>query len=401
MKKNNRMRRCCFGLAVSLAAVFCLHPGEIVRAAGQPAVEGENADRPEAAGEGLIGLTGSQAGSALETVDTTGAEYRNYMRRLNGVESVSDLADQGFEPIESQIFQVTLENFGEVTFIPALDTRYRRLALFLTGETGAVLYRTEQLETNYRVRGRMKQATKGIAGVSFQDVNKDGLTDILLITVCAGSGDAAQEKNGRVGDVLFQGTDGFYRDWRLSDKINRFGMSKSLKLMRAFVEDGDSTEFLYTAVTLEELLSHGFEIITEQCHWRSFEKAGRLQVVPGTFRMAGYDVFLIYLVNEQGNIMWSFQPMENYDNLYALRGVTCRDIDGDGLKDIVVLARYSTEDDAGGMRVESDYVIYYQRTDGFDADTGFKKHYRCAEEDTLEELVKRARAWWGWSEDAD
>ena len=175
-------------------------------------------------------------------------------------------------------------------------------------------------------------------------------------------------------------------------------MSKSLKLMQAFVEDGDSTEFLYTAVTLEELLNHGFTIITEQCHWRDFEKAGRLRVVPGTFRMAGYDVFLIYLVNEQGNIVWSFQPMENYDNLYALRGVTCRDIDGDGLKDIVVLARYSMEDDGGGMSVKSDYEIYYQRTDGFDADTGFKKEYRCGEEDTMEELVGKARAFWGWSD---
>lgn len=174
-------------------------------------------------------------------------------------------------------------------------------------------------------------------------------------------------------------------------------MNKSLKLMTAFVTDGDSTEFLYTAVTLEELLSHGFTIITEQCYWRDFEKLGRLRVVPGTFRAAGYDIFFIYLVNEQGNIVWSFQPMGDYDNLYALRGMTCRDVDGDGMKDLVVLARYSREDDRGGMAVESDYEIYYQRTGGFDTDTGFKATYRCGDTDTVEELVERARAFWGWS----
>ena len=33
--------------------------------------------------------------------------------------------------------------------------------------------------------------------------------------------------------------------------------------------------------------------------------------------------------------------MGEYEHLYALKGVTCQDIDGDGLKDIVILADYS------------------------------------------------------------
>ena len=77
--------------------------------------------------------------------------------------------------------------------------------------------------------------------------------------------------------------------------------------------------------------------------------------------------------------------------------MTCKDVDGDGMKDLVVLARYSREDDRGGMVVESDYEIYYQRTGGFDTDTGFKATYRCNDTDTVEELVERARAFWGWS----
>ena len=95
----------------------------------------------------------------------------------------------------------------------------------------------------------------------------------------------------------------------------------------SFVRDGNSTEFLYTAMTQKELLDHGFRIIEEQGYWRNFEKMGRLQVVPGTYTMADYNVFMIYLVNEQGYIVWSFQPMGEYDNLYALKGLVCKDVD--------------------------------------------------------------------------
>lgn len=389
MKKENFIRKMRRLFLAGLILAVCILPG--LRADAK-----EEADRPEAAGEGLVGLLGSPA-ATVAAADTTGMEYRSYLQRVEGIDRISELPDRGFTVIESQVFRVELENFGEVSFVPALDERYHRLVVFLEGQDGSILYRTQELAANYLARGKMMQAAKGIAGVSFQDVNGDGLTDILLIASCTDEGAFPAKRVVRVGDVLFQDGRGFYRDWRLSDEINRFGMNKSLKLMAAFVMDGDSTEFLYTAVTLEELLSHGFEIIKEQCYVREFEKLGRLRVVPGTFRAAGYDMFFIYLVNEQGNIAWSFQPMGDYDNLYALRGMTCRDVDGDGMKDIVVLARYSREDDRGGMTVESDYEIYYQRTGGFDTDTGFKATYRCEDTDTVEELVEKARAYWGWS----
>ena len=152
---------------------------------------------------------------------------------------------------------------------------------------------------------------------------------------------------------------------------------------------------------MEELQSNGLQIIEEQCYWRSFEKLGKLQVVPGIYRIADYDIFMIYLINEQGYIVSSLQPMGDFDNLYALKGINCRDIDGDGLKDIVVLARYSYEGSEGQLVVESDYAIYYQRTGGFSADTDIKSIYQCSEEDTMEALVKKARAYWGWKTEDD
>ncbi|MFG6324998.1 MAG: VCBS repeat-containing protein [Lachnospiraceae bacterium] len=276
---------------------------------------------------------------------------------------------------------------------------YNRLALFFVDGDGTILYKSDHLETNSCVIGQMQQPAQEMVSVAFQDLNGDKLTDIILITSC----DVGDGKKYRIGDVLFQDTEGliFYRDYRISDKINRFGMNQNTDSITAFVRDGNSTEFLYTSVTLKELLQHGFKIITEQCHTRTFGKLGKLQVVPGTYRIADYDVFMIYLVNEQGDIVSALQPMGDYDNLYALKGINCRDIDGDGLKDIIVFAKYSYEDENHKLAVASDYSIYYQRTGGFSADTEIKGKYQCSEEDTMQTLVEKARAYWGWKTDDD
>ena len=115
--------------------------------------------------------------------------------------------------------------------------------------------------------------------------------------------------------------------------------------------------------------------------------------------MADYEFLMIYLVNEEGYIVSSLQPMENYDNLYALRGISCQDIDGDGLKDIVVRGRYSYEGEAHQLMIEADYSVYYQRTGGFVQDREIKKSYRCGEEETMDEIVEACRAYWGWKQE--
>ena len=343
------------------------------------------------------GCPGSVEAASGENAEELQLQYEEYRQRFDAIGQVSDIPGQDFNIIGSQVFPVTLETYGEILFIPALDAKYNRMAIFLADADEKIVYKTDQLESNNRNTGELRQPNQGIAAVSFQDVDGDGLTDIVLITTCKNEKEAFFRDTYKVGEVLFRKDQGFYRDWRLSDKINRFSMNKSIRFVTSFVRDGNSVEFLYTATTQDELLRQGFEIFNELCYWRDFEKMGRLRVVPGIYSMADYDVFMIYLVNEQGYIVWSFQPMRDYDNLYALKGITCRDIDGDGLKDIVVLARYSYEDDNNELVITSDYDIYYQRTGGFYADTEFKKLYQSVEEDTMEGLVQKARAFWGWS----
>jgi hypothetical protein len=326
------------------------------------------------------------------------ALYQEYEDRFESIIHVNQLEELGYAVDESQTFPVLLETFGqeEVIFISAMEENYNRVALFFTDKDGNVIYKCNRLETNYVYEGVMKQPTESIASVSFQDVNHDSRTDIILITKCVNDEGEYAGKSYKVGDVLFQGDKSFYRDWRISDKINRFSMNMNAKCIISFVKDNCTTEFLYTATTLEELLENGFEVIEEQCYSRNFEKLGRLQTVPGMFKMSEYNIFMIYLVDSQGNIVWSCQPMKDYDSLYSLKGTTGKDVDGDGMKDLVVLARYSDEGPDGKIEVKSDCSIYYQRTSGFDTDIGFHKFYTCTEEDTLEAIVTKIREYWGW-----
>ncbi len=326
------------------------------------------------------------------------SDYREYQSRFASIEHVEDLEEKGFAVLEDQVFSPSLESFGEeeLTLIPAMETRWRRLALFLADGEGQILWKSEDLETNGRIRGELGQATRDIAAVSFSDANGDGLTDILIITRCENPSGAYEGMPYKVGDVLFQGDGTFYRDWRISDKLNRFSMNKSADSILAFVRDGESTEFLYTASTLEELLAGGFRMEENQCYTRDFEKLGKLTVVPGTAGVSTYRTFLVYLVNEQGDIVWSLQPMGDSDSFYSLQGINGRDVDGDGLKDLVVLARYETEGEEGEARVETRCAVYYQRTAGFEADTEFAKTYQCTEEDTMEDMIQKIREYWGW-----
>ncbi len=337
--------------------------------------------------------------SAADDTDLLLQEYQDYRQRFDGIKTADDIDAAGFRVIEDQIFPIQILSCGEASFIPAFDRQYMRLALFLADKDGNIVYKTDQLETNNRNPGELLQYNQRIAAVSFLDMNRDGLTDIGLITYCMNRSGDYSGKFYKVGDVLFQNSTGFYRDYRISDRINRFSMNKSIKMIISYVRDRYSTEFLYTATTLAELKQKGLQIITEQHYTRQFEKLGQLEVVPGFYSMADYDIFMIYLVDEQGDIVWSLQPMGEYDNLYALKGMAWRDIDGDGMRDIAVLARYSYENSVGYMIIQTDYSIYYQRTDGFSADTELKNLYRCSDDTTMTDLIQNAHSYWGWPDE--
>lgn len=364
------------------------------------------------------------------------AAYHAYEERFAGIENVADITAMDYAVVEKHVFDIPLVNemtvavtpdieevvptevvrpespykFGEedavvlqavptVRFYCAIEKDCHRAAVFLADSEEKIIYKTNQLECNYTILGELEQPIYDMISVAFQDLNGDGLMDIILIAGCHDDRLSSSERPYKVGEVLFQkemedGTVDFYRDWRVNDMINRFEMNKSAKCIRTFVRDGRSTEFLYTATTEEELLDNGFVVTKEQSYWRNYEKLGNLKVLPGIFRMADYNIFMVYMIDEKGDIVWSFQPMGEYDNLYSLRGMRAKDLDGDGMKDLLVVARYSREGENGELIVEGQYSVYYQRTGGFDTDVEFVQSHPYQAERTVEELSVEIQAYW-------
>ena len=326
--------------------------------------------------------------------------YRDFLERLEAVKNIRETAEYGFIVIEEQIFPFTMEGGREVSLVPAIDRESRRLVLFFVGQEDEIAFRTEQLEANQPIPGSWKLGTREVAAVSFPDLDGDGLNDVVLVALCNTREDGTG-MTAKVGDVLFQRQGGFYQDWRLSDRINRFGMNKSVKMILSFVREGDFAGVFYRAAAMKDLKEHGFTVDERHSFRQSFEKLGDLLVVPGYYRMAEYHICMVCLVNEQGNLVWSGQPMGEFENLYEILEIDSQDIDGDGLKDLTVLARYTSDAPDGSMITEKDYTIYYQRTGGFLEDTELKSRYQCTEDTVMDELVELARSYWGWGTEND
>ena len=84
-----------------------------------------------------VAVLDSRAFGAGRTADIPSSrEYQDYCRRFESIEVKGDIGPAGFQIIEDQIFPVELKGHGEVSFIPAYDTQYRRLALFFAGQDG-------------------------------------------------------------------------------------------------------------------------------------------------------------------------------------------------------------------------------------------------------------------------
>ena len=384
----------------------------------------------------LINTVFSINAAAQEAIqDSITKEYNEYTKCFNAINTLDDIKAQGYEIVEKHVFDiplvtkstevdedgafldtevtrpvdinkisdedaVVLQSVPTVRFVTAIDKKYHRAAVFLADKDGTIVFKTNTLECNYTVRGKLEQPIVDMVSVAFADMNHDGLMDIILIAGCVNDSGSYAGELYKIGEVLFQKKDtiSFYGDWRINDKLNRFGMNKSAKCIISFVRDGNSTEFLYTATTEQELMDNGFRVFEEQSYWRTYEKLGKLKVLPGVFSMADYDILMIYMINADGNIVWSFQPMGDMDNLYSLKGMSGKDMDGDGMKDLVVWAQYSKEGEHGELLVENRCSVYYQRTGGFDTDTDFVGNYQFTGGDNMEMLLSAIRAYWGWSE---
>lgn len=342
----------------------------------------------------FLSLT-SDAYAGIPTADS-------YLAGFNSITTLADVAAGGYITVDTThiIDSFSLNNgrsgkINECTIYAAVHSGLGRAALFFANADGNIIYKTEDLECNYYQKGSLYQPNIAIAAIGTRDVNHDGLMDILLITRCIYDG-----VEFKIGDILFQNanSEGFYRDWRISDKINRFDMNKDIGLMAAFAGSGQSPEFLYSAATMDELIEGDFKPLKYQTFDANFEKFGTVQVVPGTYKMGSHYIFVLYLVDSKGRVLWNFQAMQDHDNFSEMPGISFKDVDGDGWADLSVLANYVDWDDNNNAYAVIDFSIYYQRDGYFFEDTDFHNAYvgKLTGSETMDDVVQAARKYWGW-----
>lgn len=131
---------------------------------------------------------------------------------------------EGFEPIENQSFQVDLDSWGKVKFVSGKLTQGNHIPVvfYLTNEEGDIFYEFENIFP-YSV---------DVEAVSFKDLNKDGLKDIIIIV--------SDQYEGSLGlpiaNVCFQQKDGtFMTDYQLCQEINDSGNNKDIKTVTNYV----------------------------------------------------------------------------------------------------------------------------------------------------------------------
>lgn len=130
-----------------------------------------------------------------------------------------------FVPIEDESFMVDLNSWGSVKFVSGIDTgeKMKPVVFYLTDKNGNVLYEFYVGFSTYA----------DVGAVSFQDVNKDGLKDIIIIL----NGKNPDDVYGRYkATINFQNADGsFTHDSNLDKEINDSGNNKDIKTVTEYL----------------------------------------------------------------------------------------------------------------------------------------------------------------------
>lgn len=124
---------------------------------------------------------------------------------------------KGFALIENQTFMVDLNSWGNVKFVSGKLTAGNHIPVvfYLTNKDGDILYNFNAT-LPYSV---------DVQAVSFKDVNKDGLKDIIIIV--ADNYDGSSEDP--IATVYLQKADGsFTNDYKLDQEINDSGNNKDI-----------------------------------------------------------------------------------------------------------------------------------------------------------------------------
>ncbi|MFD0674533.1 hypothetical protein [Cohnella sp. GCM10027633] len=146
--------------------------------------------------------------------------------------AVTSLSQEGYAAIEGRTFDVTLEEWGHSTFVAAKRVDGRaEAAFFLMDDRGRIAYRFPKFHGNER------GTLTGIRELAFEDADRDGLTDMIVIAESATTGAGEYEaKTFPIAGVYLRDGQSFRTLPMLDMQLNETGQNVSIDVVLANVE---------------------------------------------------------------------------------------------------------------------------------------------------------------------
>lgn len=111
----------------------------------------------------------------------------------------------------------------------------------------------------------------------------------------------------------------------------------------------------------------GFTILKDQSFWIDLENFGHVCFISASGEGdSGLNSLYLYLADKDSNILYEFPSFYgNEMNFYGMRAVDFRDVNQDGLKDLIVIGEYTTGDGTDGDKASPVAGVYFQQGDSF------------------------------------
>lgn len=161
--------------------------------------------------------------------------------------------------------------------------------------------------------------------------------------------------------VVFSGCSNSHRN-SSSGSVNNEKKPNSLEK-----NENNLTSSVYKEKNLNDLQKNGLEIIENQSFWVELEKWGRVKFISAQYPDGGTFKLRFYLVNDRGKILYSLPdfPGNKFWFFFELRAISFKDVNKDGLTDVIVIANYTSGAGQEGAIPFPVASIYFQKDKEF------------------------------------
>lgn len=165
--------------------------------------------------------TSNENSSATSTPNDSTKNSTDAATSKYGYNNINNI--KGFKIIENQSFMVNLNSWGNVRFVSGKLTagNHVPVVFYLTNKSGDILYSFDDVPFPYRV---------DVKAVSFKDVNKDGLKDIIIIV------SDSDNQGGPMAAVWLQNSNKtFTCDVKIYKEMNESGNNKDIQTVTDYL----------------------------------------------------------------------------------------------------------------------------------------------------------------------